>query len=77
MQSELFLCTCSLQIQPPLIRSHHYVRNEKRDKVSLRVSHVVVEANERQPYLQASVHMTVSRANNCDSLFIRIIKIIM
>ena len=40
-------------IQPPLIRSRYYVRNAKRVVASLRVSQVVVGADERRLYSQA------------------------
>ena len=40
-------------MMPPLIRSRYYVRNAKRVVNSLRVSHVVVGANERRLYSQA------------------------
>ena len=46
------------RIQPSLIRSRYYVRNAKRVVASLRVSHVVVEANERQLYSQAAGAIT-------------------
>ena len=41
------------RIQPPLIRSRYYVQNAKRVVASLRVSQVVVGANERRLYSQA------------------------
>ena len=47
------MCCDTPRIQPPLIRSRYYVRNAKRVVASLRVSHVVLGANERRLYSQA------------------------
>ena len=51
-QANRFRQFTSLRIQPPLIRSRYYVRNAKG--VSLHVSHVVADLNERRLYSQAT-----------------------